>query len=285
MRVSTVLTLLAAGQCLCTTSLSAQTPSRLDNELDAPPALPSSRFYGRIESDYYLSPTGAFRIKIPVLPELGGTVTDTANVVTFDDDFSTHCSVGAFPLSPELRSEYERRGAQAFLIDFFTNLVIPDFAARYPGATIEDVGSYLPEFQGGSMLVFTLLPGGSFFEQQVEIWPPKEPVIAKRGNLCFVKNNYVFVVSLELAERALERSTYHLTIASGPKSRQGTAVAATGLAEVRPAGRGAGLSFPRRLHLPAAAGIEAPARQFRPLFRGRSAEGREDHLPETRAAR
>jgi hypothetical protein len=111
-----------------------------------------------------------------------------------------------------MKTEYESRGVQGFLTYFFTSLVMPDFAARYPGATIEDIGSYLPAIQGGAMLIFTRLPGGSFFAQRVEIWPPKEPVVAKRGSLCFVKNGHVFVVSMELAERELERSTYHLTI-------------------------------------------------------------------------
>ena len=37
-------------------------------------------------------------------------------------------------------------------------------------------------------------------------------MVAKRGNLCFVKSNCVFVVSTELSERVLERSTYHKTV-------------------------------------------------------------------------
>ena len=36
---------------------------------------------GRIENRTYIASGGLFRVPIPVLPELGGTVTDTANVV------------------------------------------------------------------------------------------------------------------------------------------------------------------------------------------------------------
>ncbi len=201
--------LLSAASCL--PRLAAQTAPQPGDEPEARQT-PPPQIYGRIEGDDYLAPTGVFKIKIPVLPQLGGTVTDTPNVVTFTDDFSTYCSIGAFPLSRELKWEYETRGTRDFLIYFFTTFVMPDFAMRYPGATIEDNGAYLPKFQDGSMMIFTLLPGGSFFESRVEIWPAKEPVVAKRGTLCFVKYNHVFVISSELAERALERSTYTKTI-------------------------------------------------------------------------
>jgi hypothetical protein len=89
---------------------------------------------------------------------------------------------------------------------------MPDFVSRFQGARMEDNGLYLPKFQDGSMLIFTLLPGGSFFAQRAILFTPTQPLVAKRGNLCFVKYNHVFMVSIELAERVLERSTYHLTV-------------------------------------------------------------------------
>ncbi|MFA5058236.1 MAG: hypothetical protein WC485_09000, partial [Opitutaceae bacterium] len=115
--------------------------------------------------------------------------------------------------SRELKWEYETRGTKEFLIYFFTNFVMPDFAARYPNSTMEDRAIYLPKFQDGSILIFTLLPGGSFFAQRIQLAPSQAPVVAKRGNLCFVKSNWVFVLSTELAERALEGSAYHKTVA------------------------------------------------------------------------
>ena len=35
--------------------------------------------------------------------------------------------------------------------------------------------------------------------------------VAKRGNMMFVKNGFIFVISTELAERITEGSTYHKT--------------------------------------------------------------------------
>lgn len=196
---------------LCMADLEAQTASR-SGDNPRPSSTPPPQIYGKVEGGYYTSPTGLYKVKIPVLPELGGSISDTPNVVTFDDDFNTHISIGAFPLSRELKWEYETRGAKEFLIYFFANIVMPDFAARFPGAAMEDNGAYLPKFQDGSMMIFTLLPGGSVFAQRVTLGTTREPVVAKRGNLCFVKYNTVLVISTELAERVLERSTYHKTV-------------------------------------------------------------------------
>ena len=201
---------LAVSLCLLP-RLTAQNAPQPESGMGNPPA-PPPQVYGKIEGDYYTSPTGIFRVKIPVLAQLGGSISDTPNVATFEDDFSTHISIGAFPLSRELKWEYDTRGAKDFLVYFFTSFVMPDFVARYPGSTMEDNAAFLPKFQDGSLLIFALLPGGSFFAQRVTLGTASGTAVAKRGNLCFVKYNCVFVVSTELAERVLERSTYHKTI-------------------------------------------------------------------------
>ena len=170
----------------------------------------SPQIYGRIEGDgeTYVSPSGVYKVKIPVLAQLGGTVSDTPDLVTFDDDYSLHINIAAFPLSPELKSEYEKRGTKDFLVFFYTNLVMPDYAKSFPGAQMEPNAVFLPKYQDGSLLISTLLPGGSIFEHRVRISTTLKPAVAKRGNLCFVKYGYVFVISTELSERVLERSTY-----------------------------------------------------------------------------
>ena len=220
MKFRVPLLLLAASLCLlprlpAQTALQpgADTTTALQPGSDATTALaPPPQIYGKVEGDYYTSPTGIYKVRIPVLPQLGGSISDTPNVATFDDDFSTHISIGAFLLSRELKWEYDTRGAKDFLVYFFTSLVMPDFAARFPGSKMEDNAAFLPKFQDGSLLIFTLLPGGSFFAQRVTLGSAAEPLVAKRGNLCFVKYNCVFVVSTELAERVLEHSTYQKTI-------------------------------------------------------------------------
>jgi hypothetical protein len=194
----------------CFPALRAQTVPSTEAPLPAPAAA-SPAISGTVNGDVYTSATGVFRIKIPVLPQLGGAISDTPNVVTFDDDYTTHISIGAFPLSHEMKWEYDTRGTKDFLAYFFSSFVMPDFVARFSGARMEDTGVFLPKYLDGAMLVFSLLPGGSFFEQRATLMPSAEPIVAKRGNLCFVRSGYVFVVSMELPERVLERSTFKKT--------------------------------------------------------------------------
>jgi hypothetical protein len=175
---------------------------------DPPPAL-----HGKIEGRTYISATGVFRMTIPVLPELGGSVFDTENVVTFGDDFKTHVSVAVFAQDTTQRWENETRGRQDYLVYFFSTYVMPDFQQRSPGARIESA-RFLPDTTDGALIVYTLLPGGSMFADRISLTGEPDPsLVAKRGNLLFVKNDHVFVISTELAERVLEYSTYHKTTA------------------------------------------------------------------------
>src|SRR5262249_41088227 len=56
-------------------------------------APPPGQLEGKVEGRTYVSPTGVFKVTIPVLPELGGEISDTPNVVTFEDDFNVHVSI------------------------------------------------------------------------------------------------------------------------------------------------------------------------------------------------
>lgn len=168
---------------------------------------------GRLEGRVYISPTGTFRIAVPVLPELGGTVIDTANVVTFQDGFNVHVSIGAFPQDATQRWELSTRGTQDYLVYFFSNYVMSDFQQMFPGANIESA-QYSPVLLNGALFTYTLLPGGSMFDDKHAIVGPSEsPPVAKRGNLVFVRNDYIYIISTELAERVIERRTYKKTTA------------------------------------------------------------------------
>ena len=169
-----------------------------------PPADPP--LLGKVVGGSYVSPTGTFKVTVPILPELGGSITDTANVVTFEDDFSIHISIAAFPQDATQRWELTTRGPKDYLIYFFTNFVMPDFLHRYKGSTVESA-RFLPTLNDGTLLTYTLLPGGSMFADRAAI-PGADPkiLVAKRGNLLFVKAGHIFVISTELAEHVLERS-------------------------------------------------------------------------------
>lgn len=167
---------------------------------------------GRLENGVYISPTGEFRIPSPTLPELGGRISDTDNVVVFSDSFNTHISIACFPFDATQRWEFETRGRRDYLLYFFTGFVLADFQKRFPGSRIESA-RYLPDLQGGSMITFALLPGGSNFEDKNRVLdaPTDNPVTAKRGTLLMVRERHIYIISTELAERATQRSTYKLT--------------------------------------------------------------------------
>ena len=168
---------------------------------------------GRLEGNTYISPTGSFRVAVPVLPELGGRIVDTENVVTFQDDFNVLCTIAAFPMDASLRWELSTRGQKDYLAYFFANYVMRDFQQTFPGARAESA-KYAPGIANGGLLVYLLLPGGSMFANKLPFVGPNDPVPeAKRGNLIVVRDGWTYVLSIELAERVLERSSYNRTTA------------------------------------------------------------------------
>jgi len=169
---------------------------------------------GRMEGDTYISPTGEFRIRAPVLPELGGTIEDGDSVVTFHDDFGTHLSIACFAFDATQRWEYETRDLRDYLLYFFNEVVLANFQSRFPGSRIESA-RFLPGLLDGTLIAYALLPGGSNFAEPPSVvgGPVSNQVVAKRGSLLFVRHRHIYVVSLELAERVTQRSTYNLTTA------------------------------------------------------------------------
>jgi hypothetical protein len=182
--------------------------------LAAPSALlaQAPSLQGKVEGKRYVSPTGIFKVTIPVLPELGGDITDTTNVVTFQDDFNVHVSIAAFPQDATQRWELSTRGLKDYLIYFFSNFVLADFRQTFPNARIESA-LFVPSMMEGSLLTHLLLPGGSMFNNRVPRISATQVPVAKRGNLLFVRNGHIFVISTELAERVIEGSSYSKTTA------------------------------------------------------------------------
>jgi hypothetical protein len=167
----------------------------------------STLLVGTVENGVYSSQSGAFKITIPVLPALGGVISDTNNVVTFHDNYGVHISVAAFSQDATQRWELSTRGIKDYLVYFFTSYVLPDFRSFSPGTHIESAG-FSADFLEGSLFAYTLMPGGSMFESPPAFGPPAAPAVAKRGNLLFVRNGFTFVVSTELSERVTEGSQW-----------------------------------------------------------------------------
>lgn len=168
--------------------------------------------YGRLEHGIYISPTGTFKLPSPVLSELGGTITDTPNVATFQDNFTTLVSIGSFSQDATQRWELSTRGLRDYLVYFFSNFVLADFRRVFPGTHAEDSAVFSPGTMDGALFTYVLLPGGSMFTSKLPNFvPPDKLAPAKRGNVIFVKNGCTFVVSIELAERVTEGSKYNKT--------------------------------------------------------------------------
>jgi hypothetical protein len=168
---------------------------------------------GSIDGNVYTSPTGAFKMEIPVLTALGGVVRDTENVVTFRDSYGLQISVGAFVHDATQRWELSTRGIKDYEVYFFGSYVLPDFRKFCPGTTIESAG-FSADFEDGALFAFILLPGGSMFENRPLFGEaPATPPVAKRGNVLFVKNGFTIVISSELSERITEGSQYKGTTA------------------------------------------------------------------------
>ncbi|HEX2101688.1 MAG TPA: hypothetical protein VHF69_13530 [Candidatus Synoicihabitans sp.] len=167
--------------------------------------------HGKIEGTRYHSPTGEFSITIPVLPELGGSIEDTPNVVTFQDEFNLHASIACFEMDATHRWENETRGRREYLIWFFSNFVQSDFRERFPGSQLESA-KFFGSFLSGSLLVYNLLPGGSMFEHRISLIGDEAPPVAKRGNLLFVHDGHIYVISTELAEKVVERRTFNKSV-------------------------------------------------------------------------
>lgn len=178
----------------------------------SPCLLPAQGIEGRIEGRTYVSPTGLFKVSIPVLPELGGDLTDTPNVVTFQDDFNVHVSIAAFPQDATQRWENSTRGAKDYLIYFFSNFVLTDFRQNFEGVQIESA-KFVPGVLDGSLLTYLLVPGGTMFPDRLPAVSNQVIPVAKRGNLLFIRNEHVFVISIELAEKVIEGKSFGKSVA------------------------------------------------------------------------
>jgi hypothetical protein len=172
--------------------------------------LPPPALEGKVEGKRYVSPTGAYKVTIPVLPELGGSITDTPNVVTFQDDFNVHISIASFPQDATQRWELSTRGTKDYLIYFFSNFVLSDFKQSFEGVQVESA-KFVPGTLEGALLAYILLPGGSMFMDKVPQIADGPVPVAKRGNLLFVRNGHIFVISVELSEKVIEGRAYKRT--------------------------------------------------------------------------
>lgn len=176
----------------------------------AQPATPAAPSMG--QNLVYTSPSGLFSIPVPVLQELGGKIVDTDLYVNFEDDYTTHITVGVIQMDATFRWELATMEKKDFLVRAFGSMVLPQFKAASP-TTKDDSVKLLPKFKDGALLVCTLHPGISHFSSRTALFGGGQdnPPTARRGTLMFTQGEYLVIISSELGERATERSAYTRT--------------------------------------------------------------------------
>lgn len=169
----------------------------------------TSKLAGRLEDGRYHAPADAYSVSVPVLRGAETAVMDNGEIVVFKDKVSTLLTIAAFPLPPFAKWEHDTTPARDYLIAFFRDNILRDYNNEFPGSTIESA-RFIPEFQGGALVAFTLLPGGSAFSPTAARPPTAPAPVAKRGHIVFVRDDRVFVIATELAERITRAETFNL---------------------------------------------------------------------------
>ena len=162
------------------------------------------------DNNYYTSPGGHYRIPVPVLAELGGSVEDSMTVTDFRDGYGTHVLIASLPLEPALRARLDTSSKKDFLTWFYAQQVQAEYQRSYPGAKTE-AARFIPGLQDGTLFATILLPQGSAFRDLLFLKESEEEPAAKRGSFIFVKNDRLFIVTTELYERILKRDSFKKT--------------------------------------------------------------------------
>jgi hypothetical protein len=162
------------------------------------------------ETNTYTAPGGHYRVAIPVLPELGGTIEDSPIVTDFRDAYGTHILIANVPLDAAMRAELEKSDRKEFLTRFYAQQGLADYQRTYPGSKLE-AARYLPKLNDGTLFATVLVPGGSIFRELLFLKEGETEPVSKRGSLLFIHNNRVFMITVDLYERMLKRDTFKKT--------------------------------------------------------------------------
>lgn len=173
------------------------------------PAAATRALRGGIEAGRYHAPDNVFSVSVPVLHGEKTSITDNGEIVVFKDKVATLLTIAAFPMPPFAQWEHDTTPPRDYLIGFFRDNILRDYDREFPGSAIESA-RFIPSFQGGALVAFTLSPGGSAFEAKEPRPPTSAAPVAKRGHFVFVRDSHIFVVATELAERVTLGAAYNL---------------------------------------------------------------------------
>jgi len=214
-----VLRLLALALALSGTAYAAApatptAPAAAAPVIGVPPADDAPQLRGRIVSDRYFAASGAFSVALPKLNKDSAAIMDSESIVVFKDQVSMFVMIGGWAMPAIQKWQLETSSPKEFLVGFFRDYVLRPSAEECPEIKLEEpAAGFLPEFEGGALLTYTLLPNSSAFkvDPAVAALPNPPTPVAKRGTLVFLKGNHVFAISIELAERVTQQSRYNLT--------------------------------------------------------------------------
>ncbi len=178
---------------------------------DSAQAGTGTRLLGTIEAGRYHAPDDAFSVAVPVLHGDNPSITDNGEIVVFRDQVATLLTIAAFRMPAIAKWEHETTEPREYLIAFFRDNILRDYNREFPGSQIESA-RFLPGFQGGALVAFALLPGGSAFAAPASGGAGATPPIAKRGHVVFVRDERIYVVAIELAERVTRGADFKLTM-------------------------------------------------------------------------
>ena len=171
---------------------------------------PARKLFGRVEDERYHAPGDVYSVAVPVFHGTDAVIMDTPEIVVFKDKVSTLLTIAAFKMPDIAKLQFEGMGPREYLIAFVRDNILRDYRHEFPESTIESA-RFLPDIFAGAMVSFTLMPGGSAFAAPAPASPLAPAPVAKRGHIVFVRNGYIYVVAIELAERVTQPATYKLT--------------------------------------------------------------------------
>lgn len=211
-RLALALPTLLAYALFSATPVAVAQPASAATEPAAAPE--TTKLSGQILDGLYLAPSGAYAVPMPILQGEAAVVMDTDTVVVFRDKQSVLLTIAAFPMPALAQWEHHSQGPRDYLIAFFRDNILRDYTNAFPASRVESV-KFVPDYNGGTLLTYTLMPGGSAFDPDPVAVAQEGyvPAVAKRGHLVFVRDRRVFVLAIELAERVTKQSQYNWSTA------------------------------------------------------------------------
>lgn len=150
---------------------------------------------GKIKADIYIAPKELFRVPVPVLADLGGTVTDGLGFVHFTDDIGHLFRIEYMELPPDQVTGALAIGEQDFFNRFLRLFYLPNTVWQVMPESKILAQAFAKEPDGPMQLTWMFLPHGSITMNSRAGKPPERDD-SYREIALFMRKNMVYIVSL-----------------------------------------------------------------------------------------